>query len=379
MISVKRLTFVVICIGLFCVASGSPVFAQNQDVIFRLDTGKKMSVERVTAETYQEVRYKKGSKELRLTADKVGKVTYYDAPQSWENGLTFASKGEYENAINSFKLAMEQKGVRDWIKTYAQLEIAKVYQQWGLSSKEKFSEAVKAYQDLLTQNPETRFYAQVLYNLAKSYAGSGDLAGALKTFDELAQQAYDKKLGVIWEARAKFERAVAQLEGGAFDEAVRDLRSAGTFASEQLKSAKDSNLTQELTRIEGLAKLHQGSVMIKKKKFADATRFFNEIMRDDANSREVKAGAECGLGECLLAEKKLKEAQYQFARTKVLYGDLAEQGAKATYFLGVICLDLKEKEPGYKKRAKEYFTEVVNLYPDSNWANMARAKLGELG
>lgn len=376
MIIRKRLTTVVVFFGIWCLIAVPSLFAQKKDVIYRKDTGKSMTVDRVVSETYTEVKYKKGGKESKLNADRVARIQYFDAPDAWKNGLSLLSKGQFENAINSFTLAMESSKVRPWIKTYGLYQIGKAYQQWSLSSPVKIKDAVKTFNKLLKDDPQTRFYMDVMYNLGKSYSISGDLPNCIKTLDKLAQDAYDKKLGVIWEARAKFEKAVAQMNGGAFNEADRDLRSARTFATEQLKSAgEDQELALELKKIKGLSQLYQGSVLIKKKKYSDATRFFKSIINDKTSDEVAKAGAAVGLGECLLAEKKLKEAQAQFAEAKVLYSYLEEEGARATYYLGLVCLELKEKEPGYKKRAKEYFSEVIKGYPNTEWAKMAQAKI----
>jgi tetratricopeptide (TPR) repeat protein len=356
--------------------SARDLFGQGRDIIKRSDTGKNMTVDKVISETYKEIRYKMRASEKTISTDKVEEVIYFDVPTAFKNGLNFVERGEYENALNSFQLAMEARGVRDWIQVYGLFEKAKAYQQWGLSDNSKFKNAVETYNELLELAPETRFYAEVLFGLAMSYSMSGDLGNAIKAFDRLAQEAYDKKLGVIWEARAKYEKALAQMNGGKYDDAERDLRSAMTFATEQARSAKnDPELMASLNRIAGLARLNQGTVLIKKKKNSEARRFFEEILNDKSSSRDARAGAMCGLGECLLAEKKFKEAQEQFAEAKVLFFDLPEEGARATFFLGQLCLELKDKEPNYKKRAKDYFQEVIELYPETSWAKRARAKI----
>lgn len=373
----KLHTALVICFavcGWFVASEG--LFAQSRDVIVRADTGKKLTVDQVVSETYKEVRYKSRAVEKTISADKVGEIIYHDVPQAYKNGLSFLEKGEYENAVNSLNLAMEKRGVGDWIQTYGLFNIAKAYQLWGLTSPSKFQKAVESYNKILEVNPETRFFPEVLFGLAESYALHGDLANAVKAYDRLAQEAYDKKLGALWEARAKYEKAVAQLNGEAFDDAERDLRSAMTFAAEQAKSARnDPVLEAALNRIASLSRLNQGSVLIKKNKVSDARRFFEDILQDSTSSRDALAGASCGLGECLWTEKKLKEAQEQFAKARVLYFDIPEEGARAAYYLGLICLELKDKEPNYKKRAKDYFQEVIDLYPKTSWAKQARAKI----
>ncbi len=349
-------------------------FAQKQDLIFRKDSSKPLSVDKVISETYTEVKYKKGSRENKISSDKVSHINYYDVPEAYQNGLSLAGKGEFENALNSFKLAMEDKGVRSWIKTYSLIEIGKLYQQWGLSSKDKLVEAVKTYEKLLEGNPETRFYPEVLLNMGISQADNGDLAGAIETLDRLAQEAYDKKLGTIWEAKARFEKANAQLKCKSLDEAGRGFSSAKKFASDQAKSA-EKELSDELLKMCGKATIIQGSIMIEKNNLREAQNFFEGIIKDETSGRDIKAGAECGLGKCLMADKNLKEAQIQFARAKVLYGDITDAGAQATYYLGLLCLEMKEDEPNSKKKAQSYFKELIEWYPGTDWAKQARTKI----
>lgn len=353
--------------------------AQNRDVIIRKDTGKKQAVDKVISETYKEITYKSQSSERKIDADKIKEIIYYDIPGPYRAAMTYMEKAEYENAINSFELAMEKRTARSWVKTYSLYHIARSYQMWGSKSKAQLGKAITTYQDLLKRDPETRFYPEVLYNIAACYAAQGDSAKAVKAFEELGNEARNKKLGIRWEAKAKYDKAFTQLSAGKFDDAERDFRSAMTFASDQsrsvAKTGENPALVTELDQLSTMARLNQGTVMIRKNKISDARRFFNDILNNASASRAAKAGASCGLAECLLTEGKLKEAQVEFAKSKVLYFDIPEEGAKATYFLGELCLLLKTREPAYKKAAKGYFQEVLDVYPETSWANKARAKL----
>jgi tetratricopeptide (TPR) repeat protein len=348
-----------------------------EDEIWRKGTSAPLTVNQVTAETYEEVRYRKAgiASEQRLSADKVIRIVYGDAPDAFKQGEKFFENYDYENAISSFKLSMEAANARDWVKTYARLWIGRSYQAWGAASSEKYRDAVSTYEELLKEDPKTRFYAEVLFNQAECHSLSGDVSSAVATFDRLSKDAYDLKLGVVWEARAKHGKAEAKLAGGLLDEAERDFRSSMTFAEEQAAKAEDPSVAAELKRLAGLDRLAQGSVMIKRKKYNQAKDFFKQILNDTASEQEARAGAQNGLGECYLAEKLLKDAQMQFAVAKVQYGSVTEEAAKATYFLGVCCEELGDKEPKAKKRAQDYFQEVVDLYGATVWAKEARKKL----
>jgi tetratricopeptide (TPR) repeat protein len=346
------------------------------DEIYRTTHEKPLVVDRVTVESYTEVKFRKtGGSEQRLSADKVIRIVYGDQPDAYKRGLRFHNDLDFENAVNSLKLAMEKKSGRPWIQTYSYLWIAKSYQAWGATDQSKYRDAIAAYEDLLRKDAKTRFYAEVLLGMAKCYSFSGDLSNAVKTCDRLGKEAYDKKLGVIWEAYAKFEKAQAKLAAKQFDEAERDFRSSLTFSNEQAGKATDPALVAELKRLSGLAGLARGAVLIKKKNYREAKSFFNSILNDENSSVEALAGAQNGLGECSLAEKRLKDAQSQFARAKVAYGSVVDEAAKATYYLGVCCLELKNKEPKSKMKARNYFEEVVSRYGSSIWAKEARKML----
>lgn len=365
------------CLILLALLSFSLSDASAEDIIWRTGTNNPLTVDRITKETYLEVSYKLRANrpESKLTIDKIVSLEYGDTPDAYNQGLRFLDNYDYENAVNSFKLAMEVQGVRPWIKTYARFQIGNAFLAWGNKTPVKYQEAIKFFEELLSTDPMTRFYAEALLNLGLSHAGSGDLSSAVKTFDRLAKDAYDKKLGVIWEAMAKFKKAECLLEGDRLDEAERAFNTAGTFCTEQSTKTEVPAEVARLKEIAVLSKLSRGQVFIKKKKFSQAKDFFTEILGKKDSSLKAKAGAQNGLGECLLAEKKLKDAQVQFAMTKVLYGREESEVAKATYYLGVCCLELKDKEPSYKMRAQNYFQETIDLFPSTDWAKEARKKL----
>jgi TolA-binding protein len=353
-----------------------PTFLMADDEIWRTGSTAPLMADQVTSETYEEVRYRKSgvSSEQRLSADRVVRIVYGDAPDAYKQGERFFENYDYENAVSSFKLAMESNA-RDWVKTYARLWIGRSYQAWGAADPGKYKDAISAYEELLKENPKTRFYAEVLFNQAECYSRSGDVSNAVATYERLGKDAYDLKLGVVWEARSKHGKAQAKLSGGLLDEAERDFRSSETFAVEQAGKTEDAGVKAELERLASLDRLSQGSVMISRKKYSQAKDFFNEIIKNTASTPDAMAGAQNGLGECFLAEKQIKDAQMQFAIAKVQYGAVIEEAAKATYFLGVCCEELGDKEPKSKKRAQDYFQEVVDLYGSTSWAKEARKKL----
>jgi len=43
--------------------------------------------------------------------------------------------------------------------------------------------------------------------------------------------------------------------------------------------------------------------------------------------------------------------------------------------MGVACLEMKDLEPNGRKKARDYFQEVVDRYADTVWADKARVSI----
>jgi TolA-binding protein len=83
------------------------------------------------------------------------------------------------------------------------------------------------------------------------------------------------------------------------------------------------------------------------------------------------ARAQFQIGECLFAMKKHDEAVKEFLRVDILYA-YPEWSAAALYEAGR-CL----REQNKQAEAREQFQQVVERFPDTNWAKLANALINE--
>ncbi len=305
----------------------------------------------------------------------VADITYDDAPEAFTKGKELLKKGDAENAANSFRLALKSKTKNNWINVYGNYQLGVALQMWGAKDATKLKEAATVFAQLLKDSPECRFMPDALKRGADALAASKDAAGAAALYDRLAEVAQQKKLGILWEAEARIRKADAYVTAGMTKEAEAAYAAAGSFADSNAATQKDEPTKRLLLAIVGRAQLSQGGALLRNKKFAEARQFFEKVAMGANAQSDVIAAALNGVGEVLLEEGKPKEALERFARVRVQYYLAREEAARATYFLGKTCLALKDAEPNGKKKAADYFAEVVERYGDTPWADRARAEI----
>lgn len=305
----------------------------------------------------------------------VAEIFYDDAPEAFTNGRALLKKGEAENAANSFRLALKAKTKNNWINVHGNYYLGVALQMWGAKDASKLKEAAKVFEQLVKDAPEARFLPDALKRQADALAAAKDAAAAAAVYDRLAQVAQEKKLGIATEAEAKLAKADAYAAAGMTTEAEQAYSAAGTFAQSNAGAQKDEAVKSRLLAIVGRAQLSQGAAYLRNKKYGEARQFFEKVAMTPDAQPEVVAAALNGVGEVLLEEGRARDALEQFARIRVQYYLVRSETARATYFLGKACLALKDAEPNGKKKAADYFAEVVERYGDTPWADRARAEI----
>ncbi|MBL8841595.1 MAG: tetratricopeptide repeat protein [Planctomycetes bacterium] len=305
----------------------------------------------------------------------VAEIFYDDAPEAFTKGRELLKKGDAENAVNSFRLALKSKTKNNWIAVHGNYQLGVALQMWGAKDASKLKEAATVFAQLLKDAPECRFMPDALRRGADALAAAKDAAGAAALYDRLAEVAQQKKLGILWEAEARIRKADAYVTAGMTKEAEAAYAAAGSFADSNAATQKDDATKRALLAITGRSQLSQGAALLRNKKFGEARQFFEKVAMSATAQSEVVAAALNGVGEVLLEEGKPRDALEQFARVRVQYYLAREETARATYFLGKSCLALKDAEPNGKKKAADYFAEVVERYGDTPWADRARAEI----
>jgi hypothetical protein len=358
--------------ALLSLALLSPLaFAADQII---LKNGKSVAADEVIADTFEKVEYKRGQAISNQAAGKVKSVVYGDAPDSYKLGLEKRDAGEFENATNLLKAAIASPGVRGWIKVQGNLELAETLRRWAAKDRTKFALAIAAYDEVL-KDPKSRLRPVALLGRAQAHIGSGNLDKAKADLQTLKTEANANKYGATYELLADYTLANAY-EDAARPEAKQAFASLQTFAQgysarEDLE-AEDRAYAAELA---GLARLAQGRVLIRENKAPDAQRQFEAIANDAKEVAAVRAAALVGVGLAQQAQNKLKEAQFTFAKVRVLYHEQGESVAEATYSLGVIAEALGAAEPRGAALAQDYFKEVVQRHSATRFASKAQEKI----
>lgn len=187
----------------------------------------------------------------------------------------------------------------------------------------------------------------------------------------------------------------AQARSGALETAVTELRSQTetklTEATERLhayesarKSADAEAVSKEATRLEAEKKKNaerpptkEGHYGLAKEKLdagdhLTARTLFSEFLakwKDDP----LAANAQYWLGESFYAEKKYREAIFEFQKVRDLYPK-SDKSSDALVKIAFAFAAL-----GLVDDAKLFLEEVGRTYPKSNAAKLAKEKLAELG
>ncbi|MSR45925.1 MAG: hypothetical protein EXS13_02465 [Planctomycetes bacterium] len=311
----------------------------------------------------------------------VADITYDDAPKAFRNGRELLAAGDAENAANSFRLALRTKTRNDWIRVHGTYYLGCSLQALGARDATKLPEAAATFAGLLGESPNCRFMPDALRRHADVLAATNNVLGAAALYDRLAQVARDHKLGVVAEARARLLKADAFAAADMTREAEASYLAATRFAEASAGLTVDRSIRRDLQALAGRAKLAPGDALLRHRQFAAARAFFAHAAQDGAAAQgdgalpEVVAAAQNGVGEALLAEGRAREALAQFAQVRVAHYLVREQTARATYFLGKSILALNNAEPNGKKKAADYFAEVVLRYSETPWADRARLEI----
>ena len=354
---------------------GQVAQAALADRIWQKIGGKPITADSISQEHFDQIKYKKGSVQLTLDGMKVRAIDYGDAPESYDLAQDSREAANFENAVNLYRGAMSESGVRPWIKLHGAYQIAETYRLWGAKERSHFADAVKAYDEALAIDAKARIRPDILFGRAQAHLGAGNVDAAIADLDTLAREAASNKYGEDWELTALYEKAVTLDEAGKPDEAKREYSRLQTQArSFSGMTSLDPKLRDLASQMAGLARLAQGKVLIRDGKGSEAERFFNDILRDTNEVEGVRAQALVGKAQALMAQKKLKEAQVALATVRVNHYSSDAQ-AEATYLLGLVAEELGAAEPRGSQLAQGYFLEVVARHSGSKWARKAQEKL----
>jgi len=366
-----------------------PAQQKFKDTVLKKDGSRLRGVE-VVDMTWTSIVYKKGTEQAELPVAQFASVQWHEPPETFASAGAADRRGDYDGAAN---LYAEAAKVSD--RKVFQLEARFLSAQAMLRAATdkdpaRANDAATAFQSFVgdagkgLRVPE----AKLLLGRALRIAGKG--ADAEKILKEVEDTAVRENWGFVWDAKAKYEKALAQLAQNKVQDARSSYQSVATAVDAALVSTP-GNKDPELEDIKMQSVIGQGETFVADKNFDEALRYFDGLAGKSAGTNPaLQAAALAGKGEALYLKAQtgkdaalFRKAQIELANANLLDTDSGTgpsrgaTSAKALYYTGKIILDLgpTKESPAFKARAQGYFESVVKSFGGTRWAALARAEL----
>ncbi len=341
---------------------------QTTNEVVLLD-GKVMTVDSILSETYQEVRYKKGKAEGSRPADQVREVRHALKGARLEDytaGLELMAQGDFAGAIGMFENVLADERLQKE-KKYAWTQQHALWNEIrALAALGDAPRVVETVDRLLAKVPDTFFYAPALLMKAQALVDMGDVAGARKVYERLADDVAAKGLPERWAREAELGLLI-------LDDSL-----APADKQRRLQGLAERNAS-EYPAVAARARVEVGNAMVAAGDFDGARDFFQSIVESPEADDATQAAAWSGLGDvayelALRTEDTnrrkalLEEAVMDYLRVAAGYPDAFQLVPRALARAGMALDRL-----GERKDAQQVARIMLRRYPESPW----KAKLFE--
>lgn len=287
--------------------------------------------------------------ELTFAQKDVEKVVYDESRVTpYKTGLAYFKAGQYEQALDSFQGALEQKH-RPLLKQYVLYHLGLTHER-----RKEFAEAIKPFEKLKALGTKTRFLVDAYYSLVTLSLDMGDAAAAKDYLREL------KRLGSGGIGAAQ----IALLEG-LIEEALKRYQRAIEFYKKAIAQG-DGEIASQAHM--GIARCDIG-----RKRPGDAVKRIDRFVKRPRTSREY-AEAYLLMGDALKAQARApdewQKALMAYVRVPLSYpGD--EKTEPRALFEAAGCYRRIGGEKG-TKRSAQLLAMLKRKYPNSPLLKEAR-------
>ncbi|MDA1264757.1 MAG: hypothetical protein O2816_06740 [Planctomycetota bacterium] len=359
-------------------------FAQDggrPDQVFRMRRGEVSKViGTVTENSLETVRLDRDGKESTYDSGEVVRIQWGQVPPSFQDGTTYLSRADYENAVAHFRRAAEDPSGRSVVQADARLKAAEALLAWAAVDAHRYSEAANEADRFLADHPSNRSVPQAQWIKGRAQWLGGD-AGAAATFKALYEQGasdppspgYDRALcleaGLAAARTALLTKDTVNAKAlfSALESAFREM-AAGTV--------DDAALLKRLLAGRGEAAVGDGWCMLADGRASAAQRFFESLVDREELGTAGRYSARLGLAEALLADGKAREAQFQFAKVSSL--DYSSRDRVAQALVGMASCGLKLKDADGLAAARTALERVRDQFGDTPAASRAISILSGL-
>ena len=359
----------------------APVGAQKiKDTIIQTDGARVRGVE-VTSMTADSITYKRGSKESKLSASKVQTIDWHEPPESYLIAQVAMTKGNFEKAANFYKEA-ETGTSRPVFQAELKFQAADALLRAAGEDVDKAAGAQSSMEDYVSSAPDGLRIPAARLAIARAVRLQGEAAEAETKLTEYENLAIQNSWGLIWDARAKFEKALAQVALNKHAEARSTYRGVISAVDAALNSG---DTDPQLHKLKSQSVVGEGETFIAEGQYDQALIYFQKFENPTSPNQptSVQAAAYAGKGQALFMKgstnqdhKALRDAQVALAMANLLDIGDGSTTAKALYFTGKVLLAISsDKEKDKKARAAAYFDAVTRFYASTPWASLAREEL----
>jgi len=352
--------------------SGRP----DQVLRIKPSTGKVSVVSgRVLSNTLTAVEIEHGDKTEKVESDQVTEITWGTFPPSFQDGATYAARGDWENSVAKYRVAATDASARLVVQAAARLEAAEALLRWGASDPNQFVECIAECDVFLSTYPDNRDLPRARWLKARASLLAGDAAGAAAQFRALYEEAakeppttgYDREICLNAGLDAAWAYLLAGETGPAREIFVGVV---GPFAT--MIERLDGGSGTERARLEGakgVAAVGEGFCQLAGGQAAKAIATFQTFLGEEGLPGAARGAATLGMAEAHLAQGELREAQLWFARVSAV--EYADRDRLARALVGLADTTLKLNDGDASSLARRYLEQVMDSYGDTPSARAA--------
>jgi TolA-binding protein len=331
------------------------------DVVMRDRVRSKQNVT-VLDETYEKISIDTngdGKEDETLPSDQVVSIRYSDTPATYTQGETYFRGNKFERAADLFQKALaEGKARKFWIEQHAGLYLGQCYFELGRQDPPHYDKVVAGLTAVITAKPNARTAPECRLLLAQCQTLKSDVAGAEAQYAELVKGAYGER----WALRGKLALADLEARQKQSERALKLCDEARQAVAQP--ALADMKLDTDIS----IAQVYTATG--KGKEAYDLLRQLAE--EHGEHEVDVKARIFNAIGDSFMAQNRVKEAALAYLRVHLLYFKAQDEAPRAMYGAAVAFRTLKQAD-----RAQELVHELIDRYPDTKWADMAKKEFPE--
>lgn len=285
-----------LALAILCAVAALPAQQKFKDTIVKKDGARLRGVE-VVDMTWTSVTYKKGTEQAELPIASFASVLWHEPPESFAGAVAAERRGDFEAAANLYAEAAKASERKVFKVEAAFLSAQALLRSAGDKDAARANDAATALQGVIADAAKGVHVPEAKLLLGRALRVAGKGAEAEKALKEVEESSVRENWGFVWDAKAKYEKALAQLAQNKVADARSAYQSVGSAVDAALLNIP-GNKDAELEDLKMQALIGQGETYVAEKNFDEAQRFFDGIVSKATGSNQaLQAAALAGKGE----------------------------------------------------------------------------------